>query len=273
MAAAAPSPATAAWGTVLAQPAWQAVDCVSDLHLHPDDPATCRLFLHWLQHCDANAVCILGDLFEAWVGDDVLDSSDTVHALPQAVCQALRAASQKRPVYLLHGNRDFLIGPRFCAATGVQALPDPTLLRWGDSSWLLSHGDAWCLDDTDYLRFRDRVRSAAWQADFLRRPLAEREALAREMRRQSQAHQQRQQASGQPWADVDSATSLQWLQASGAAALVHGHTHHPADHDLPGQRHRLVLSDWDAQARPARAEVLRLLPDGRWERRSVTPCP
>jgi len=256
---------------VVAPPAWRAVDCVSDLHLHADDPATWALFRHWLAGSDADAVFILGDLFEAWVGDDVLDSPDPAHALPQAVCAALRAASRQRPVYLLHGNRDFLLGPRFFADTGVQALTDPTVLDWAGTRWLLSHGDAWCLDDADYLRFRAQVRAPAWQAGFLQQPLTLREAQARQLRRDSQAHQQQQLAAGQPWADVDSATALQWLQASDARTLVHGHTHRPADHALAGERHRLVLSDWDAQAQPARAEVLRLQPHGRWHRRPVAP--
>lgn len=261
----------AGWGTLDAEAGWQAVDCVSDLHLHADDPLTWQAFHRWLQHSDADAVCLLGDVFEVWVGDDVLASDDTdpTRCWQRGVSDALKTASQRRPLYLMHGNRDFLLGPRFFAATGITPLHDPTVLHWGEVRWLLSHGDAWCLADADYLRFRAQVREPAWQRDFLQRPLAEREALARDLRRQSQAHQQQLAASGLPWADVDSDTALRWLAATQAQVLVHGHTHHPADHPLPQQRHRLVLSDWDAQARPPRAEVLRLLPHGQWQRHSV----
>lgn len=271
MAPPAPLPDPAGWGTLDAADGWQAVDCVSDLHLHPDDPATWLAFEHWLRHTDADAVCLLGDLFEVWVGDDVLDSDDTdpAHRWLRTVCQSLRAASRQRPLYLMHGNRDFLLGPRFFADTGVQALHDPTLLRWGEARWLLSHGDAWCLADANYLRFRAQVRQPAWQHDFLQRPLAEREALARTLRQQSQAHQRQMAASGLPWADVDEATAQRWLTASQAQVLVHGHTHRPADHPLAQQRHCLVLSDWDLQAQPPRAEVLRLLPQGHWQRQPV----
>jgi UDP-2,3-diacylglucosamine hydrolase len=261
----------AGWGTLDASDAWRAVDCVSDLHLQADDAATWEAFHRWLQHTDADAICLLGDVFEVWVGDDVLDNDDgdPAHRWLLVVCDALRKATRQRPVYLMHGNRDFLLGPRFFACTGVLPLLDPTLLRWGSAGWLLSHGDAWCLADTDYLRFRAQVREPAWQHAFLQRPLTERLALARTMRQQSHRHQQQLAANGQPWADVDTGIATQWLAATQAKTLVHGHTHCPRDHVLASGQHRLVLSDWDAQAQPPRGEVLRLLPQGQWQRQAV----
>jgi UDP-2,3-diacylglucosamine hydrolase len=166
----------------------------------------------------------------------------------------LRAAASARPVFFLHGNRDFLVGEGLARATGVQLLADPTVLAFAGRRWLLSHGDALCLGDTDYLRFRDQVRDPAWQRDFLARPLAERQAVAQALRAQSQERKR----SGQPYADVDRDEALAWMEAAQADTLVHGHTHKPGAHDLGRGRMRLVLTDWDLAAQPARAEALRL---------------
>jgi UDP-2,3-diacylglucosamine hydrolase len=119
--------------------------------------------------------------------------------------------------------------------------------------WLLSHGDLLCLDDTDYLRFREQVRTPAWQQAFLARPLEERRALARSMRTQSE---ERKATPGMVWADADAAASRDWLHRANARTLVHGHTHRPADHALGDGLQRIVLSDWDAAAHPPRAQVL-----------------
>jgi UDP-2,3-diacylglucosamine hydrolase len=125
--------------------------------------------------------------------------------------------------------------------------------------WLLSHGDALCLEDTDYLKFRAQVRTPAWQAAFLARPLEERRALARSMRVQSE---DRKRDPSVVWADVDTAAARQWLRQAQAHTLVHGHTHRPADHDLGEGMRRIVLSDWDAAAHPPRAQLLCLSPAG-----------
>jgi UDP-2,3-diacylglucosamine hydrolase len=136
----------------------------------------------------------------------------------------------------------------------MQLLADPTVLALHGRRWLLSHGDALCLADVDYLRFRAEVRTAAWQEAFLARPLAERRAIARGLRSESEARKQ----SGAEYADADSDAARAWLQAAGASTLIHGHTHRPADHDLGQGLARVVLSDWDLQATPPRAEALRL---------------
>lgn len=244
------------------------IDFVSDLHLQAGDPGTARAFGDYLKASEADALFILGDLFEAWIGDDLLTACPAERAVdPEfdflaGICAELRAFSASRALHLLHGNRDFLLGADFCAASGAKLLEDPTLLRWRDQSLLLSHGDALCLDDADYLAFREQVRSPGWRAAFLAQPLAERATLARKLRAQSEA---RKQAPAQTWADVDHPAASAWLRHSGAHTLVHGHTHRPGRHDLGGGLQRLVLSDWDAAAQPPRAEVLRLDASG-WRR-------
>lgn len=251
---------------------WRALDFISDLHLQAGEPATAQAFRHYLRDCAADALFILGDLFEVWIGDDLLDASpaeralDPEHDFLAGLCADLRAFSARRALYVMHGNRDFLLGARFATASGATLIPDPTRLRWGEQRLLLSHGDALCLDDTDYLAFRDQVRRPGWQTAFLTRPLSERAALARGLRAQSEARKQDPQLS---WADVDPVMTKDWLRACQADTLVHGHTHRPARHGLGDGLQRLVLSDWDVDARPARAEALRLDTDG-WHRIALT---
>lgn len=247
---------------------WQAVDFISDLHLQAADLATSGVWQQFLQQPvsqRADALCILGDLFEVWVGDDVLQAlsplsphAEEEHRFLRKCADALKNYSQHTPVFFMPGNRDFLLGTQDLNPCGMQALADPTVLVFLGERWLLSHGDALCLDDTDYMQFRAMVRQTAWQRDFLARPLNEREATARELRQQSQAR--KAQTAGNPtlWADVDNPAARTWLERSGCTTLIHGHTHRPAQHDLGGGLQRVVLSDWDLNAHPPRAEVLRL---------------
>ena len=136
----------------------------------------------------------------------------------------------------------------------MKLLTDPTVLTFNQQRWLLSHGDALCIDDTAYMAFRQQVRSLSWQSSFLAKPLAERQTIARGLREQSEARKQ----SALESIDVDSTTACQWLHAAHAQTLIHGHTHKPRDHELPGGLRRVVLSDWDGASIPPRAEVLRL---------------
>ncbi len=241
-----------------ADPAWRSVDFVSDLHLHPGEPATAAAWARYLATTPADAVFILGDLFEAWPGDDCA----LAPGFAAECATTLREAAGRRALHFLHGNRDFLLGDDFARLTGLRLLADPTVLAFGATRVLLSHGDALCLDDADYLRFRAQVRAPEWTAAFLARPLAEREAVAREMRAQSQARHREQPTH----ADVDTAMACRWLQAADAQVLVHGHTHRPAAHDLGDGLRRLVLSDWDADATPPRLQALRLQAHGRFAR-------
>ena len=236
-------------------PHWRVVDFISDLHLQASEPATFDAWVRYMHATPADAVFILGDLFEVWVGDDAAADSETFEARCAAV---LRSTAQTRAVYFMHGNRDFLVGPAFLAQCEVTGLDDPTVLSFASQRWLLSHGDGLCLDDVDYLQFRAQVRSPQWQQHFLAQPLEQRRAVARHIRTQSESRKH----AGTVYADVDTAAARTWLQAAQAQTLVHGHTHRPAEHDLGNGLHRTVLSDWDLAATPPRAEVLRLTDSG-----------
>jgi UDP-2,3-diacylglucosamine hydrolase len=237
---------------------WRCVDLLSDLHLHPHDPDTFAVWRRHLQSTAADAVFLLGDVFEAWVGDDAIDTPGFA-----ADCAlVLREASAQRPLFFLHGNRDFLVGDALARTCGFALMADPTVLTLGTQRWLLTHGDALCLSDTDYLAFRAQVRTPEWQSAFLRRPLAEREALARQMREASEVHHR---TAGYV-SDVDPEMACEWLDSAGAPVMIHGHTHRPGQHDLGQGRLRIVLSDWDARATPPRLQVLRLTASGEVQR-------
>ena len=250
---------------------WRMVDFVSDLHLDAAHPATVQALARYLATTPADAVFLLGDVFEVWPGDDALQESGSFEA---ECCELLRRKALRTPLFFMHGNRDFLVAEGFSQRTGIPVLDDPTMLGFAGRRWLLSHGDALCLDDVDYQRFRATARSPQWQAQVLSRPLAERRALGRSVRTESEA---RKQSGTGFYGDVDAAAAVAWLQAAGAQALIHGHTHLPADHVLnpqgaPGApvltRH--VLTDWDLDAEPARAGVLRLTGQG-LERIALAP--
>lgn len=240
-----------------APPSWRTVDFISDLHLSADEPATLAAWQHYLQRTPADAVFILGDLFEVWVGDDVIAAPaplDAASHFELRCALTLQDAARRLSLFFMHGNRDFLVGQGLMSFSHAHLLDDPTVLSFAGQRWLLSHGDALCLDDKDYVQFRALVRGSAWQDAFLAKPLAERQAIARELRRQSEARKQ----SVKDYADVDPAAARQWLAAASAHALIHGHTHKPAVHELGEGYSRVVLSDWDLAAQPPRADVLRL---------------
>ncbi len=238
--------------------AWRTIDFISDLHLHASEPETFRAWQHYIEHTAAQAVFILGDLFEVWVGDDVV-GRPAAGAAPDAgfeqrCCEVLTRAARQRDIFFMCGNRDFLVGERFARDCGLSLLGDPAILGFAGQRWLLSHGDALCLADTDYMRFRMMVRTPAWRDAFLAQPLKLRLATARALRSRSEAHKRTHPA----LVDLDAQAITIWLRAAQATSLIHGHTHRPADHDLGHGRQRVVLSDWDLHATPARAQVLRL---------------
>lgn len=242
---------------------WRTVEFISDLHLQASEPATVAAWEHYLSNTQADALFILGDLFEVWVGDDALEEPGGFEA---QACTALRAAAQRSAVFFMHGNRDFLAGDAFLRHCGITGLHDPTVLAFAGQRHVLSHGDLLCLDDVDYQRFRVLARSSAWQQQFLSQPLATRRAQARGIRQESEARKQ----SGAPYADVDHPAAIAWLRAAGANTLIHGHTHRPANHALAPGLQRVVLSDWDAAALPPRLETLRLSTRG-LERIALSP--
>jgi UDP-2,3-diacylglucosamine hydrolase len=242
--------------TLNAPPSWRCIDFISDLHLHEGLPKTTQALAAYLDNTPADAVLILGDLFEAWVGDDMAGQAY------EATCvRMLAQAGQRLHLAMMVGNRDFLLGSQMLHACHAHHLADPTVLHaWGQAA-LLIHGDALCLADTDYLRFRSQVRQPAWQQAFLASPLTDRLMQAQRMREASQAHQQSQQA--MDWADVDEAAATEWMRAAQTPCLIHGHTHRPGDAAFGppgGTRH--VLSDWDLDHGQPRAEVLRMSANG-----------
>lgn len=241
---------------LLADVRWQRIDFISDLHLSADTPRTYEAWALYLRDTPADAVFILGDLFEVWVGDD-----SRFEGFEAECAQVLRDASAKRSLAFLVGNRDFLVGNDLLRDCGVMPLADPTLLTAFDQRVLLTHGDALCLADTEYQKFRAMVRSPAWQQQFLAQPLEARREYARQVRQQSEA-KKRSHASHEEWADVDGPEALRWLHAASSTTMVHGHTHRPASQPLGAGCERHVLSDWELDHAPYRAEVLRLTRQG-----------
>ena len=232
---------------------------VSDLHLDPARPEITALFLRFLQReaASADALYILGDLFEAWVGDD--DPSST----GQQVADGLRRlADAGVPVYFVHGNRDFLVGQDYAGRAGMRILPDPAVVSLYGEPVLLMHGDLLCTDDHAYQAFRAQTRDPHWQAMFLAQPLAARQAFAAQARQASMSRQQDMidgdRASFEAVTDVNPQAVEATLARFGVATLVHGHTHRPAMHAVRiGDREgrRIVLGDWYEQG-----SVLRVSP-------------
>ncbi len=240
---------------VLQAPAhWRVVDFISDLHLQASEPQTVQAWRDYLTGCPADAVFMLGDIFEVWVGDDGLDGDDEDARFERECVAVMHAAGERHALFLMHGNRDFLLGPAVAQRARCTLLSDPTALYFGGRHWLLTHGDALCLDDREYMAFRAQVRAEAWQQAFLAQPLAQRRQIARGLRQ----HSEERKRSGVTYADVDARLACEWLQAAQAGTLIHGHTHQPADHVVGAGLVRHVLSDWDLEASPPRAEVLRL---------------
>ncbi len=218
---------------------------ISDLHLAPQAPGVARLFLDFLggRARAAEHLFILGDLFEAWPGDDCLD--DAPDSFAAEIVAALRLlVTAGIGVSVMHGNRDFLLGEVFAARSGARLLPDPHVLSLPTWQFVLSHGDALCTDDHEYQSFRSLVRRAEWQAAFLARPLAERRAVAAALRQKSESAKR---GKAEYLMDVNPGTTDDFLRAHGYASLIHGHTHRPATHDhiVDGIHvERWVLADW-----------------------------
>jgi UDP-2,3-diacylglucosamine hydrolase len=243
----------ASFAQLKAPSAWRSVDIISDLHLQARERATFEAWRNYMQTAQADAVFILGDLFELWIGDDAAAPP----GFAADCASVLKAAAARLDVFFMAGNRDFLVGRRFLRDCGVTALEDPTVLQFGGRRWLLTHGDVLCTADIEYMRFRKQVRTSGWQRDFLSKPLAARQAIAIDMREHSEARKH----SGFAYPDVDEELALAWLAAANAQVMIHGHTHRPHDHVL-GTGRRVVLSDWDALADPPRGQVLRLTTEG-----------
>ncbi len=239
---------------------------ISDLHLSAGAPATLARFLRFCaEEAAAHAeLLILGDLFEYWVGDDTLNADDD--EVSRQVAAALRRLSDGGvQVYVMHGNRDLLLGAGFLRATGARLLADPCVATLGARQVLLSHGDAWCTRDVEYMRFRTTVRQAATQRQFLAGPRAARLAFMGAARAQSEAGKQ---AKAIDIMDVTPAEVDRALRAAGLTLLIHGHTHRPAVHRFAldgAPAERWVLPNWDfdtAAGAPVRGGYLAATSDG-----------
>ncbi len=225
---------------------------ISDLHLQETSPATTALFLSFLeQHApQARQLYLLGDLFEYWAGDD-----DMATPYLRRIVDALHAASSAGlQIFWMAGNRDFLVGADFVRAAGMTGLPDPYVAQIAGIRVALAHGDAQCTDDRDYQAFRAQVRSPQWQQAFLAQPLASRKAIIEGMRTGSR---EAQRGKAMDIMDVNPAAISAVFDETGAALLIHGHTHRPAVH-RHGSRLRYVLPDWDGDASPPRGGWLAL---------------
>jgi len=215
---------------------------ISDLHLQEERPDITRAFVDLLdgRARHARALYILGDFFEAWIGDDAMTP------FQQSICQALRRLSDSgTAVYLMHGNRDFLIGKAFCQAAGCTLLADPSVVQLGGEPVLLMHGDTLCTRDVGYMKMRRSQRHPVTLWVLRHLPLAARRRLARKLRSESRA-QTRMKAT--EIVDVTPEEVPKVMAAHGVRTLVHGHTHRPAIHklvvnDQPARR--IVLGDWD----------------------------
>jgi UDP-2,3-diacylglucosamine hydrolase len=217
---------------------------ISDLHLEEERPEIGEQFLEFLggPARNADALYILGDLFEAWIGDD--DPSAYYAGMKTAIRALVDSGV---PVFFMHGNRDFMIGERFAEETGVTLLPDPYPLDLHGERVLLSHGDSLCTDDVEYQQVRAMTRSPEWQAMMLAKSVEERLAFAQQARAQSMA---RGQAIDMEITDVNHDAVEAMIHEHGCDILLHGHTHRPAVHPLrvDGRRvHRIVLGDWYEQ--------------------------
>ncbi len=232
---------------------------ISDLHLEPSRADVSGQFLAFMagEAREADALYILGDLFEMWLGDD--DPSPFVGEIKSAI---RGLADSGVPVYLMHGNRDFLLGEQFCKDTGAELLEEYTIIDLHGNRVLLTHGDLLCTDDVDYQKFRAMVRNPAWQKMMLMMPFKFRTVAANKLRSESRAATARKASEIM---DVNQQTVLATMREFDVELLLHGHTHRPAIHEFPLENGnmgtRVVLGDWFDQGSVVRwdAEGLSLV--------------
>lgn len=225
---------------------------ISDLHLDNARPNIIALFEHFLAHeaRDADALYILGDLFETYIGDD--DNA----SLPARVAAALKSLSDSGvPVFFIAGNRDFLLGEDYARRAGMKILQDGATIDLHGTPTLLLHGDALCTDDAAYQAFRKQVRDPAWQRAFLTQPLDARRAFAQQARDASRAHTSR---TDMAIMDVNQAAVESAMRNASVMRMIHGHTHRPTNHDFDldgSDARRIVLGDWYEQGSLLRVDA------------------
>lgn len=217
---------------------------ISDLHLEDQRPDITRAFFHLLDRFKGKVerLFVLGDFFEIWLGDDALTPT------AQQVCTKLKQfADAGCAVFIMHGNRDFLLGEQFAEQCGAELIHEPYFVQLGEKQCLLMHGDSLCTDDKLYMDFRKMVRNPAWQIEFLSKPLAERIAFGKKARNQSQAD-----AKDKTYEilDVNQEEVISVFREHGVPLFIHGHTHRPDRHQVnldASTCERVVLGDWHEQ--------------------------
>lgn len=234
---------------------------VSDVHLSHDQPLLTQGFFHWLAqhtiaaHARPQALFVLGDLVDAWVGDDQITAASE-SGFEQQLCELLRKIQAADiTVYFLHGNRDFLIGQNFASATGTRLLHDPIVIDVQPDATAgaqptprriaLTHGDQLCTNDHAYQAFRQQVREPKWQAEFLAKPLAARLQIAQQLRAQSEIEKS---SKSTMIMDITPSQAQSLTDDLNVDLLIHGHTHRPGHYILPNGKSRWVLPDWDVDA-------------------------
>lgn len=216
---------------------------ISDLHLDESRPEVTRAFYNFLETrakaCEA--LYILGDFFEAWIGDD--EDSDLSR---EVVAHLKQLTDSGVKLFIMHGNRDFLLGKLFCRQTGATLLNDPSTITLGEQNVLLMHGDSLCTKDIEYMKFREQARSSTWQDQLLSQPLEVRRALVAQMRAQSQAMNSNK---SDDIMDVTPDEVVKAMESAATNTFIHGHTHRPGIHDLTINQQaakRFVLGDWES---------------------------
>ena len=226
---------------------------ISDLHLCQKQPHCVKVFMHFIKHIapKAEALYILGDLFEYWAGDDDIDAP-----FHKRVTRAMRALTTGGTrLFIMHGNRDLLMGKALAQASGATLLADPTLVDLYGTPTLLTHGDALCTDDVAYQTFRSQVHDSGWQQLFLAQPLAQRKAQIEQMRTRSENEKQHK---SNEIMDVNAEAVAEFLREHGYPRLIHGHTHRPMHslHHLDGYTcERWVLGDWHKTGNALRCDA------------------
>jgi UDP-2,3-diacylglucosamine hydrolase len=212
---------------------------ISDLHLTEERPEANERFIEFVEDTarGAEALYILGDFFEYWIGDD--DLEEPFNAVIVGLLAGLSASGVR--LYFMHGNRDFLVGERFCAASGASLLSDSVVHEIQGVQTLLVHGDTLCTDDVEYQAWRRKARDPAFQADFLAKPIAERRRLSAQMREKSKEVVRGKTAEIM---DVNAQAVAEALRRHGVRRLIHGHTHRPGRHKVGSDSERWVLPDW-----------------------------
>lgn len=237
---------------------------ISDLHLQAAMPRTTQAFFDFLQRhaTHTRQLYLLGDVFEAWAGDDDIDDAYN----RQVVHEIKRVSDSGVAVYWMAGNRDFLVGEQFAAATGITLLPDPFVATIAGQLIVLTHGDAYCTDDAAYMQFRAQVRQAEWKNHFLALPLAQRKTIIESLRAGSR---EAQRGKSYDIMDVNASAIAALFDRTATTTMIHGHTHRPARHVYQKDRQarvRQVLSDWDMDGAAPRGDWLAIDTAGRIKR-------